>query len=96
MYSFGHFVIINKRGRERARVHYARTVRASPSIHGCLRIRLTAVSRGNPAPVKQGLTLVPVQLNLSSSVHRVTRLNPECVLELLKLSSTVNECKPLP
>ena len=35
------------------------------------------------------------QLNLSSSVHRVTQLNPECVLELLKLSSNVNECKPL-
>jgi hypothetical protein len=36
------------------------------------------------------------QLNLSSSVHRVTQLYPECVLELLKLSSTENECKPLP
>ena len=36
------------------------------------------------------------QLNLSSSVHGVTQLDPECVLELLKLSSDVNECKPLP
>jgi hypothetical protein len=35
------------------------------------------------------------QLNLSTSVHGVTQLNPECVLELLKLSSDVNECKPL-
>jgi len=26
----------------------------------------------------------------------VIQLNPECVLELLTLSSNVNECKPLP
>jgi len=46
--------------------------------------------------VSQELTLVPISLNLSSSVHRVTNLAHECVLELLKLSSNVNECKPLP
>ena len=33
------------------------------------------------------------ELNLSSSAHRVTQLNPECVMELLKLGSNVNECK---
>ena len=43
----------------------------------------------------RGLHSFRFQLNLSSSVHRVTQLNPECVLELLKLSSNVNECQPL-
>jgi len=32
---------------------------------------------------------------LSTSVHRVTNLTHECVLELLKLRSNLNECKPL-
>ena len=43
----------------------------------------------------RGLHSFRFQLNLSSSVHRVTHFNPECVLELLKLSSNVNQCKPL-
>jgi len=43
----------------------------------------------------RGSSSLRFQLNLSSSVHHVTQLNSECVLELLKLSSTVNECKPL-
>jgi len=43
----------------------------------------------------RGLHSFRLQLNLSSSVHRVTQLNHECVLELLNLSSNVNECKPL-
>jgi hypothetical protein len=43
----------------------------------------------------RGLHSFRFQLNLSSSVQRVTQLNPECVLELLKLSSNVNEYKPL-
>jgi hypothetical protein len=43
----------------------------------------------------RGLPSFPFQLNLSSSVHRVTQLNPECVLELLKLSSNVKQCQPL-
>jgi len=47
-------------------------------------------------PMNRGLHSFRFQLNLSSSVHRVTQLNPECVLELLKLSSNVNECKLLP
>ena len=40
----------------------------------------------------RGVHSFPIQLNLSSSVHRVTQLTPECVLELLKLSSNVNQC----
>ena len=44
----------------------------------------------------QGLVLVPISAQLELFVHRVTYLNPECVLELLKLSCIVNECKPLP
>jgi hypothetical protein len=48
-------------------------------------------------PPPRGLHSFRFQLNLSSSVHCVTQLiNPECVLELLKLSSNLNECKPLP
>jgi len=43
----------------------------------------------------RGLHSFRFQLNLSSAVHRVTQLNPECVPELLKLSPNVNECKPL-
>ena len=43
----------------------------------------------------RGLHSFRYQLNFSSALHRVTQLNPECVLELLKLSSNVNECKPL-
>ena len=43
----------------------------------------------------RGLHSFRFQLNLSCSVHSVTQLNPECVLELLKLISNVNECKPL-
>jgi hypothetical protein len=43
----------------------------------------------------RGLHSFRFQLNLSSSVHRVTQLYPECVLNLLMLSSNVNECKPL-
>ena len=43
----------------------------------------------------RGLHSFPFQLNLSSSVHRITNGPHECVLELLKLSSNVNECKPL-
>ena len=43
----------------------------------------------------RGLLSFRCQLNLSSPVHRVTQLKPECVLEMLKLSSKVNECKPL-
>ena len=39
-------------------------------------------------PQGRGLHSYRFQLNLSSSVHRVTQLN--CVLELLKLSSIVN------
>ena len=31
----------------------------------------------------RGLHSFRFQLNLSSSIHRVTQLNPECVLELL-------------
>jgi hypothetical protein len=42
----------------------------------------------------RGLHVFRFQLN-SSSVHRVTLINPDCVLELLKLSSNGNECKPL-
>ena len=43
----------------------------------------------------QGLHSFPLQLNLSSSVHRKTQLNSKIVLNLLKWSSNVNECKPL-
>jgi hypothetical protein len=43
----------------------------------------------------RGLHSVPFLLNLSSPVHRVTQVNHECVLELPKLSSNLNECKPL-
>ena len=52
-------------------------------------------SAGGAGVHGRGLYSFRFQLNLSSSVHRVTQLNPECVLELLKLSSNVNECKPL-
>ena len=38
----------------------------------------------------RGLHSFPSQLNLSSSVPRITDLAHECVLELLKLSSNVN------
>jgi len=52
--------------------------------------------RGRTAPVTgRGLHSFRFQLHLSACVHRVTHLNPECVLELLKLSSIVVECKPL-
>jgi len=43
----------------------------------------------------RGLHSFPFQLNLGYSVHRMASLTHECVLKLLKLSSTVNECKPL-
>ena len=49
-----------------------------------------------PPPGLRGLHSFRFQLNLSSSVHRVTQLSPTCVLELLKLSANVNEYKPLP
>jgi len=56
-------------------------------------------SASAPAPRTsgRGLHSYPIQLNSSSSVHRVTRpyLAHKGVLELLKLSSTINECKPL-
>jgi Rps23 Pro-64 3,4-dihydroxylase Tpa1-like proline 4-hydroxylase len=45
--------------------------------------------------IGRGLHSFPFQLNLSYSVHPITNLTHECVLELLKLSSHVNECKPL-
>ena len=48
---------------------------------------------------EEGLTSFPFPLNLSSSVHRLIQLislTQKCVLELLKLSFNVNECKPLP
>jgi len=60
---------------------------------------LAAVLRDQAAAVRpggKGVHSFRFQLNLSSSVHRGTQLNPECVLELLKLSSNVNECQPLP
>ena len=38
---------------------------------------------------------MPFELNLSASVYCETKLTHEWVLELLKLSSNVNECKPL-
>ena len=47
-------------------------------------------------PAGRGLHSFRFQLNLSSSLHRVTQLNPERVLEWLKFSYNVNECKPLP
>jgi hypothetical protein len=43
----------------------------------------------------KGLHSFRFQLNLSSSVHRVSQLTRECVLALLKLSSNAKECKPL-
>ena len=43
----------------------------------------------------RGLHSFQFQLNLSSSVHRITQLNLGCVLALLKLISTVNKCKPV-
>ena len=43
----------------------------------------------------RGLHSFPFQLNLSTSVHRVTNCTHESVLQLLKLSSNVNKCKPL-
>jgi hypothetical protein len=43
----------------------------------------------------RGLHSFPFQLNLSSLVHYTTKLDYEHVLELLKLSSKVNDCKPL-
>ena len=55
----------------------------------------TAGEGGGVFITGRGLHLFRFQLNLSASVHRVTQLNPECVLELLKLSSNVNKCKPL-
>jgi hypothetical protein len=47
--------------------------------------------------VGRGQNSFPLQLNLSDSVRRITQLtlSHECVLELLKLSSNVNECKLL-
>jgi hypothetical protein len=43
----------------------------------------------------RGLLSFPLQLNMSSSVYCITNLTHECVVELLNLSSTVNECTPL-
>jgi len=43
----------------------------------------------------RGLHSFRFQLNLSSSFHRFPKLSHESVLELLKLSVNVNECKPL-
>ena len=62
--------------------------------------------------IGKGLHSFPFQLNLSSSVQRITQINScmcpgvaqvelkggrthECVLQLVKLSSDVNECEPL-
>jgi len=47
-------------------------------------------------PHARGLHSFPFQLNLSNSVRCIPNLTHECVLVLLKLSSNVNECKPLP
>jgi hypothetical protein len=55
-------------------------------------LRVHARSTGGAG---KGLHSFRFQLNLSSSVPRVTQLNPECVLDFLKLNSNVNECKPL-
>jgi len=76
------------------RLHFAgeATMRQHPAtMHGAFLsgVREAALIAG------RGLHSFRFQLNLSSSVHRVTQLNPECVMELLKLSSNVNECKPL-
>ena len=47
--------------------------------------------------VLQGLTLVPISAQLERFCPPYSpEVAHECVLELLKLSSAVNECKPLP
>jgi len=59
--------------------------------------RVAALEAVEPKlPRDRGLHSLPLQLNLSASVHRMTLLPHECVLELLKLSCNVDECKPLP
>jgi hypothetical protein len=50
---------------------------------------------GGETAVGRGLHSFPIQLNLSASVHRMTNSAHQRVLELLKLSSNVNLCKPL-
>ena len=57
--------------------------------------QVTVELKNDLAITGRGLHSFRLQLNLSSSVHRVTQLNPDSVLELLELSSNVNECKPL-
>ena len=57
-----------------------------------------ATARGNTLDTtlrRRGLHSFRIQLNLSSSIHRNTKLSHECVLELLELSCNVNESKPL-
>ena len=53
------------------------------------------VWRAGAYTCSRGLHLFPFQLNSSSSVHRRANLTHECVLELLKLSREVDQCKPL-
>ena len=61
------------------------------------RSRTGAAPRRRRRACGQGLKLVPISAQLELfSPPCVTQLNPECVLELLKLSSNKNECKPLP
>ena len=49
----------------------------------------------NDMKLGRGLHSFPFQLNLSTPCDRITHLNSCQCLELLKLSSDVNECKPL-
>jgi len=42
----------------------------------------------------QGLTLVPISAQLELLCPPLSKSTHECVLELLKLSSNVNECSP--
>jgi len=58
------------------------------------RVDLTVIPPASDADGR-GSHSFPFQLNLSSSVNRMTQPNFECVLELLKLSFNVNETKPL-
>jgi len=66
-------------------------VRLACSASSGLGIRLAPYS-----PPTRGLHSFPFQLNLSSLSTISPNLTNECVLQVLKLSSNVNECKPLP
>jgi len=91
-------------GSKRLKLHYHKLLSTSaikPKFRRYTKLAangvlIDAFSTDAPSLIDgRGSHSLPFQLNLSSFVHRMTHSNHECVLELLKLSCNVDECKPL-